>query len=81
MRRHDAIARWYRSRISPSRVSGHSSRWVMNTSTEYMPTASVPLSAAAPPTTRVMVKPIRIAMRISGMKALDSRIASPLTER
>jgi hypothetical protein len=34
MRRVDAIARWYRSSVSPSAVSGHSSRWVMYTSTE-----------------------------------------------
>ena len=53
----------------------------MNTSTEYCPTARVPLSAALPPTSRVVTKPARIAMRISGMNALDSAIAFPFTSR
>ncbi len=62
-------------------MSGHSSRWVMYTSTEKTPTSIVPFSADRPPTIRVIVNAARIAMRISGMNADDSRIASRLASR
>jgi hypothetical protein len=81
MRRVDAMARWYRSNVSPSRVSGHSRRWVMYTSTENTPTSSVPFSAAWPPMIRVSVKATRIAMRMRGMNADDSVIARRLASR
>ena len=81
MRRVDAMARWYRSNVSPSRVSGHSRRWVMYTSTENVPTASEPSSAARPPTSSVTVNAARMAMRMSGMKADDSLMARRLASR
>jgi hypothetical protein len=53
----------------------------MYTSTENRPMSSEPLSAACPPTTSVIVKAARMAMRISGMKADDSLMARRLDSR
>jgi hypothetical protein len=53
----------------------------MYTRTEKTPTSIVPFSAARPPTIRVIVNAARIAMRISGMNADDSRMASRLASR
>jgi hypothetical protein len=53
----------------------------MKTITEYVPTASAPSSARRPPSTRVATNPARIAIRISGTNALDSRIAARLASR
>ena len=48
----------------------------MKTSTEKKPTLRVPSMTILPPISRVIVKPIRIAMRISGTKAELRRMAS-----
>jgi len=72
----EAMARWYWSKTSPSRVSGHSSRCTMNTSTLKVPAASCPSNACMPPTSRMAVKATRIAMRISGTNALENTIAA-----
>jgi hypothetical protein len=53
----------------------------MYTKTENTPTSSVPSSAARPPISRVSVKAARIASRMRGMNADDSRIASRLASR
>ena len=81
MRRVEAIARWYKSNVSPSRVNGHSSRCTMKMPTLYTPTARPPSSTRNPPMTRMNRNPVRIAMRISGTNSDDSRIASPLRSR
>ncbi len=53
----------------------------MYTRTENVPTASVPSSAACPPTISVTVNAARIAMRMSGMKADESLIALRFASR
>ena len=78
MRRDEAMARWYRSKVSPSRVSGQSRRWVMYTRTENSPISRFPSMAIRPPTTRVIVNPARIAIRMSGMNAAEYRMAATL---
>ena len=50
----------------------------MNTSTEKKPTFSVPLITMLPPISSVVVKPQRMAMRISGTNAEERRIAFAL---
>ncbi len=50
----------------------------MYTRTENRPTSRSPSRAVRPPTTRVMVNPARIAMRMSGMNAAEYRMAATL---
>ena len=76
-----AIARWKRSRVSPSAVSGQSSRWVMKTSTLKALASSWPSRARCPPIRSVAVKPARISIRMSGEKALERVIARAFEDR
>ena len=71
----DAIARWYKSKVSPSSVSGQSNLCVINSSTEYIATLISPSSAINPPINSVAVNPNNIAMRIIGINAAESLIA------
>jgi hypothetical protein len=53
----------------------------MYTRTENTPISMSPRRAARPPTRRVVVKAARMAMRMTGMKADERRMARPLASR
>ena len=53
----------------------------MKTRTEKKPTWRLPSITARPPTSRVIVKPNRMAIRIRGTNADEKRIARPLATR
>ena len=69
------MALWYRSKVSPKRVNGHSNLCVINTRTEYAPIARTPSRVSHPPSSNVAVKPQRIAILIIGTNATESLIA------